>query len=217
VLALLPAFAGRMASAAIGIAPEHPLPVWVVSRGLSFAMPMIFIGWAGNSLYLSLVPAYLAAALHVSDPLVGAAAFVANQAATVLASIAFGNVAPEKSGPLATVVVVVGLVLLVFGTNAQLWVVIALATMLVGAGAGVASGAAYAIVARVGRGQRARTFSRLLVAAYLGYSIPSLVIGIIAARSTFTDGFITVIAALAIVGASIPFVRARSIAALSAG
>jgi predicted MFS family arabinose efflux permease len=216
VLVLLPAFATRTTPAGTATPREESNPAWVVSRGLSFAMPMIFIGWAGNSLYLSLVPAYLAASLHVSDPLIGAGAFVANQAATVLASIYFGNVAPEKSGPVATFVVVIGLALLVLGTNANLWSVIALATILVGAGAGVASGAAYAVTARVGRGQGARIFSRLLVAAYLGYSLPSLFTGIIAARSSFTAGFITVIVALGIIGVTIPLLRARSINALSA-
>jgi MFS family permease len=214
VLALIPSFDTRIASARTATASEERYPARVVSRGLSFAMPMIFISWAGNSLYLSLVPAYLAAALHAADPLVGAGAFLATQAATVFASIRFGNVVPEKSGPVAAFVVVIGLALLVLGTSGNLWWLIAVATMLVGAGSGVASGAAFAVTARVGRGQRARIFSQLLVAAYLGYSIPSLFTGIIAARLSFTTGFLTVIVALAIVAVAIPLLRLRSSKAL---
>jgi MFS family permease len=216
VLAVLPTFAARATSSGTATPGEQPHPTWVVARGLAFGMPMIFIGWAGTSLYLSLVPAYLAASLHASDPLIGAGAFVANQAATVLASITFGNVSPEKSGPIAPLVVVIGLALLVLGTNANLWSLIAVATILVGAGAGVASGAAYAVAARVGRGQRARVFSRLLVAAYLGYSLPSLITGIIAARSSFEAGFVTTIVTLGLIAAAIPLLRARSSIALSA-
>jgi predicted MFS family arabinose efflux permease len=214
-LALVPSFQthGNTATTA---AEEDPLPESVVWCGLRFAMPMVFVAWAGTSLYLSLVPAYLAASLHAADPLVGAGAFVATQLATVAASIRFGNVSPEHSGAFAPLVVIFGLALLIVGTNTNLWWLITFATLLVGAGGGVASGAAYAITARVGRGQRARVFARLLVAAYLGYSIPSLLTGLIAARTSFTTGFATVIAGLAILAAALPFLRARSNAAMRA-
>jgi predicted MFS family arabinose efflux permease len=214
-LVLVPSFQthGNTATTA---AEEGPLPEAVVWCGLRFAMPMVFVAWAGTSLYLSLVPAYLAASLHAADPLVGAGAFVATQLATVAASIRFGNVSPERSGPFAPLVVIFGLALLIVGTNTNLWWLIAFATLLVGAGGGVASGAAYAITARVGRGQRARVFARLLVAAYLGYSIPSLLTGLIAARTSFTTGFATVIAGLAILAAALPLLRARSNAAMRA-
>lgn len=204
--ALLPVFAGAVGSQSAASA-EDPLPSPVVWRGLRFAMVMVFVSWAGNSLYLSLVPAYLAATLHASDPLVGALAFLATQIATVCASIYFGNIAPERNGIVGPVVAICGLVLLVVGTHANLWVVIATATILVGAGSGVGSGAAYAITARVGRGQRARIFARLLVAAYLGYSVPSLVIGIVATRTSFTLGFSTAIAGLAVLAAVLPILR----------
>jgi MFS family permease len=208
-LALVPSFETHGGSGTAA-AREMPLPESVVWCGLRFAMPMVFIGWAGTSLYLSLVPAYLAASLHATDPLVGAGAFLATQLAAVAASVRFGNVAPERSGAVGPFVVVLGLALLVTGTHANLWWLIALATILVGAGGGVASGAAYALTARVGRGQRARVFARLLVAAYLGYSIPSLLTGIIAARTSFTVAFATVIAGLAILASTLPLLRARS-------
>jgi len=115
-------------------------------------MPIIFVGWAGNALYLSLVPAYLSASLHASDPLIGAGAFLATQISGILASIYFGNVQPERSGVVAPLVVVIGLVLLVTGTQQNVWTVIIIATILVGAGSGIASGAAYGITARVGQG-----------------------------------------------------------------
>lgn len=120
---------------------EETFPANVVSCGLRFAMPMVFDAWAGNSLYLSLVPAYLPAALHASDPLVGAGSFVAEQAATAAASIRFGAIAPERRGVVAPFFVVFGLAVLVTGTNANSWWLIGVATILVGAGGGVASGA----------------------------------------------------------------------------
>jgi MFS family permease len=186
---------------------EGVLPAPAVWRGLRFAMPAIFVSWAGNSLYLSLVPAYISASLHASDPLIGAAAFFATQLSAVIASIYFGNVLSERTGVIGPFAVVVGLALLVIGTQLNLWPVIAIATILVGAGSGVASGAAYATTARVGRGQRARIFARLLVAAYVGYSVPSLVIGFIATRSSFTIGFATAIVGLAVIALATAFLK----------
>jgi hypothetical protein len=207
ILGLVPFFGTRDGPVHSLQPTDEVLPAQVIRRGLRFAMPVIFVSWAGNSLYLSLVPAYISASLHASDPLIGAAAFFATQLSAVSASIYFGNVPPERTGVIGPSVVVVGLALLVIGTQINLWPVIAIATILVGAGSGVASGAAYATTARVGRGQRARIFARLLVAAYLGYSIPSLVIGFIATRSSFTTGFTTAIVALAVIAVATVFLK----------
>ena len=207
ILGLAPIFATRAARIGSTGPVEGVLPASVVWRGLSFAMPIIFVGWAGNSLYLSLVPAYLSASLHASDPLIGAGAFLATQISGVFASIYFGNVQPERNGVVGPLVVVVGLILLVTATQQNLWTVIMIGTILVGAGSGIASGAAYVITARVGQGQRARTFARLLVAAYAGYGLPSLVIGIVATHFSFAAGFAAAIVGLAAIAAMLPFLK----------
>jgi ABC-type Co2+ transport system permease subunit len=85
--------------------------------------------------------------------------------------------------------------------------------LIVGAGGGVASAAAFGIAARVGRGQRARVFARMFVAAYLGYSVPVLVIGLIAVHTSLTAGFTSVIVALALLTAVLPLLREREAAA----
>lgn len=215
ILGLAPIFATLTTRIGSTGRAEGVLPTSVVWRGLGFAMPIIFVGWAGNSLYLSLVPAYLSASLHASDPLIGAGAFLATQISSVFASIYFGNVQAERNGVLGPLVVVIGLILLVTGTQQNLWAVITIATVLVGAGSGIASGAAYVITARVGQGQRARTFARLLVAAYAGYSLPSLMIGIVATRFSFAAGFATAIAGLAAITTTLPFLKNWQSAAMS--
>ena len=108
--------------------------------------------------YISLVPAYLSATLHAPDSLVGAGAFPATQISSVFASIYFGNVHPERNGIVGPLVVVIGLVLRVTGTQQNLWTVIIIATILVGAGSGIASGAAYVITARVRQGHEHAPF-----------------------------------------------------------
>lgn len=212
---LAPIFATRTTGTGSTGRVEGMLPASTVWRGLRFAMPLIFVGWAGNSLYLSLVPAYLSASLHASNALIGAGAFLATQIASIFASIRFGNIRPERNGIAAPVAVVIGLVLLVIGTQQNLWAVIIIATILVGAGSGVASGAAYVITARVGQGQRARVFARLLVAGYAGYGVPSLVIGIVATHFSFAAGFAIAILGLGAITAMLPLLRNWQSAALS--
>jgi hypothetical protein len=208
LLALVPTFAEptRDNAAAPAIA-DAPAPADEVARGLRFALPLVFISWAGLSLYLSLVPAYLATTLHAVNPLIGAAAIVAAQLASLITTLVLGGALLARSGIVAPVVAVAGLALLIVATSLNLWPLVALATLMVGAGGGVASAAAFGIATRVGRGQRARIFARMFVGAYLGYSIPVLAIGLIAVHASLTTGFIVVVAGLAIVAASLPFLR----------
>jgi len=211
-VALLPAFAQRrVANGPSGdTSAETVLPADVVWRGLRFAMAAIFVAWAGTSLFLSLVPAYLAGALHAANPLVGSLAFLGLEIATVVAGIVLSRLSPQVGGTWGPAAIVVGLALLVAGTSANAWSLVIVATIVVGGAVGVASGAAFAVVARVGSGQRARVFSRLLVVAYAGYSLPSLMTGLVAARTSFDVGFIAVTAALALVAVATPFLRERS-------
>jgi hypothetical protein len=100
---------------------------------------------------------------------------------------------------------IVGLALLVWGTSADIWFLVAVATVLVGGGAGIASSAAFGIAARIGRGHRAKVYARMYVAAYAGYSVPALAIGLIAVHTGFAPAFILVTGALAVVTVALPF------------
>jgi MFS family permease len=209
LLALTPFLAERVpaASAALG---EEPYPDATVARGLRLALPLSFISWTGLSLFLSLVPAYLATTLHSVNPAIGAVVVVFAQVSSLIVTLRLGTVAPERSGIAGAAVAVGGLALLVVGTTANLWALLLLATVLVGAGGGVASAAGFAIAGRIGRGQRARVFARMYLAAYAGYSIPVLVIGLLAVRTSFTFAFVTVIAVLALATAALPLLRGRA-------
>jgi MFS family permease len=211
-LLMIPFVAERVAvdAAAPAAAAETPFSPAVVRGALRFALPLVFVSWASLSLYFSLVPSYLAASLHAADPLIGAFALVASQTASVLAVLRFGTTKqPERAGMINAAIMLGGLVLLVIGTATNIWAVIVLATVLVGAGSGLAAAAAFGIAGRVGRGQRARIFAHMYVLAYLGYSLPSLTVGYIAARASFDAGFITVIVALAAICAALPLLRHR--------
>ncbi|MDB5092136.1 MAG: major facilitator superfamily 1 [Candidatus Eremiobacteraeota bacterium] len=206
---LLPLLPGR--PSAHGGDAETPLPQRTVAAVLRFALPVTFVGWSGLSLFLSMVPAYLAATLHATDPIVGAGVISALQIASIGAALALRGWPPERGGIGGAVAVVVGLTALVAGTalhGAAAWSLVALATLLVGAAGGVTFAAAISVANRVARGQRARIFSRIFVASYLGFAAPSLLVGVIAARSSLAIGFAVAIAALAAVAAALPALRA---------
>jgi hypothetical protein len=189
-------------------AEEQPLPVAAVASAMRFAMPVAFVSWAGVSLFLSLVPSYLAATLHAANPAIGAGAVFASQFSSLAVTIVFRNLIPERGGIFGAIASVAGLALLVVGTSTNAWPVIVLATLLVGGGSGVASAAAFGIAGRVGRGHRTRVYSRMYVAMYSGYSIPALSLGLIEVHTSFTIAFVIVTAGLAIVTAVLPLLRA---------
>ena len=210
--AALPLLAPRVTMSASYVA-EEPLPADVVSRALAFALAVTFVSWTGVSLYLSMVPAFLAATLRAHDPLVGAVVISALQLAGIVATLSLRTIVPERDGILAPLVVVGGLIALVAGTalhGVAGWALIVLSTVLVGAGGGVAFATAIVIATRVCRGQRARIFARLYVAAYLAFSVPSLVIGTIASYLSLAAGFAVIIVLLAALVASLPALRARA-------
>ena len=195
---------------------DEPYAAPIVYNALRFAMPLVFVSWAGLSLFLSLVPSYLAATLHAENPLIGAVALVSAQVTSLIVTLRLGKIAPERGGIIAAIATVLGLALLVAGTSANAWVLIILATLLVGAGGGVASALSFGIATRAGRGQRARVFSKMYIAAYLGYSVPALALGIIAAHTSFAVGFIAIIALLAVITLALPFVSGGEKAASAA-
>ncbi|HEY5341650.1 MAG TPA: MFS transporter [Candidatus Aquilonibacter sp.] len=209
VLALTPLLAERATTPAAAAAVEDVYSADVVARALRLALPLAFVSWAALSLFLSLVPAYLAAALHALNPAIGAGAILATQIASLVATLRLGNAAPERSGILGAIVSIGGLAILIVGTSANIWLLVGLATVLVGAGGGVASAAAFGIAGRIGRGQRTRVFARMYVAAYAGYSLPTLAIGLIAVHASFAVAFIAVVAVLAVMTATLPLLRER--------
>ena len=189
---------------------DVPLAPEIVRSGLRFAIPVVFVSWAGLGLFFSLVPAYLATSLHADNPAIGALAVVAAQLSSLAAVFGFGAVAPSRSGLLAPAVMIAGLVALVAGTTLNIWPLVIAATILVGAGGGVAAAAAFAIAGRIAVGQRTRIFARMYVSAYLGYTVPTLAVGIIAVHSSLFVGFSVVTIVIGLITAALPALRERS-------
>lgn len=209
---VLPQFAPRVvASSRADI--EQPYEPPIVARALAFALPVTFVSWSGVSLYLSMVPGFLAATLHARDPLVGALVISAVQLAGIVAVVARRTIVPGRDGIIAPLVVVLGLIALIGGTSlhgAAGWVLVGVSTVCVGAAGALAFATGIVIATRVCRGQRARVFARLYVAAYLAFALPALTVGAVGARSSLLVGFGIVIVVLAALVAALPALRAHA-------
>jgi MFS family permease len=145
LFALVPFLAERPTNPLTAQPVDQPYSPAAVARALRFALPVAFVSWAGLSLFLSLVPAFLANTLHATNPAVGAGAVVAAQLASLTVAFALRNIAPERAGIAGSLVSVAGLVLLVIGTTTNSWGFVILATLLVGGGSGLASAASFGI------------------------------------------------------------------------
>ena len=206
LFALVPLIPERAMNPVTAQPADVPFAPEVVASALRFALPVAFVAWAGLSLFFSLVPAYLATTLHATNPAVGAAAVLVTQLASLVIALSV-RMTPERGGLYGAYATVLGLVLLVAGTTANVWALVILATLLVGGGSGLASGASFGIAGRVGRGHRARTFAHWYLVAYTGYSIPALVIGMLAVHTSFTFAFALVTAVLVAIAAVLPLLR----------
>jgi Na+/melibiose symporter-like transporter len=212
LFALTPFIAERPTDAA-HMPVDKPLPADVVTSALRFALPVAFVSWAGVSLFLSLVPTYLAATLHASNPAIGAGAIFAAQFSSLVVTILLRDIVPQRGGLYGTIASVAGLALLVIGTSTNNWALIVVSTLLVGGGSGVASAAAFGIAGRIGIGQRTRIFARMYLVMYSGYSLPALAIGLIEVHTSFAVAFIVVTATLALITAALPLLRDREASA----
>jgi hypothetical protein len=199
--------------AVVGTTGEVPYDQKTVVAALAFALPVTFVGWSGISLYLSMVPTYLASALGLRDPVVGAVVIAAVQLASIGGTLALRSLAVRRAGVAGPAAVVIGLALLVLGVRAggAMGAAAVLAsTALVGSGGGVAFAAGVSAATAVCRGQRARVFGFLYVAAYLGFGVPSWVVGVVAAATSFSTAFVIIIVTLAAVTAALPLLGRRA-------
>jgi hypothetical protein len=209
-VALLGLFRGKTAPSRAAHDIEVPFDTGTVIRTLAFSLPSVFVTLASSSLYIAMVPAFLENRLHARDPLIGALVISALQAASIAGTFRGRSFEPQRATIRGTAGVVAGLVLLIAGTSLQgsiAWVLVALATVVVGVSGGIAFASAFALAGGVARGQRARVFSFVFVATYLGFGLPGFAAGVIGARTSLTAGFIITVAFLAAITALLPVLR----------
>jgi MFS family permease len=175
-----------------------------IRRPFIIASVESFIGWATFAIFVALVPAFLSRALGLHSLLVGAVVVTAIQIGSVSASLAGQRLSSRTAIITAMLALGTGLWLLLIGVALHAEALIALASLIAGAGGGLSYLAGLNIIGRISPpDHRAETLSAFLVAGYLGYSIPALGVGIAATRYGLNASFIGAAIVLGVIAISV--------------
>ncbi|HXP93129.1 MAG TPA: MFS transporter [Candidatus Binatia bacterium] len=152
-----------------------------IRRPFLVASAQAFIGWSTFAIFISLVPSFLARSLDLHNLLTGALVITGIQVGSVTASLT-GHRLPNRIAIVAALLALGGgLWLLLIGIAIHAYALIAIATLVTGAGGGLSYMVGLNIIGAISPpDHRAETLSAFLVACYLGFSIPALGVGIAA-------------------------------------
>jgi MFS family permease len=178
----------------LGSTTEHtPIPRIPRAIRLPFLIASVesFIGWAVFAIFAALVPAFLSRALDLHNLLVGAGVIALIQIGSVCASLT-GAKLPNRAAIISAMLLLgAGLWLLLLGIAVHVEAVIAIASLIAGAGGGLSSLAGLNIVGSISPPEhRGQTVSAFYVAGYLGYSVPALGVGVAATHYGLNASFI---------------------------
>jgi MFS family permease len=161
-------------SAILTVAPAIRRPFFVASA-------QSFIGWSTFAIFVGLVPSFLARSLDLHNLLTGAFVVTGIQAGSVVASLTGNRLANRVAIVSGLLALGGGLWLLLIGVALHVFALIAIATLIAGAGGGLSYMAGLNIINAISPPEhRAETVSAFLVVCYLGFSIPALGVGIAA-------------------------------------
>jgi MFS family permease len=167
----------------IGV-PREMLGAFVLASAESF------LGWASFALYLSLVPSYIATLLNVHNLLVGGGVIAFLQAASIAAVLRLGRIAVAPMIVTAMSLLIAGLALVVVAVPLHATAIVALSAVCVGAGAGLSITAGLTLInAHSPADRRGEVLSAYYIWNYLGFSVPSFIVGAAATAFGFFPAF----------------------------
>jgi MFS family permease len=211
-------------SASIAMTPSyphvHPPHSSLISVPASIRIPFLlassetFIGWGTVGLFISLVPSFLDATLKVSNLMLGAAVIVLIQLAVVPASLAGSKLSNRVAIITAMLALGIGVWSLILSTSLHLLGLIALAALCVGCGYGLSYLAGLRIIENIAPPrERAEVTSAFLLSCYVGFTLPTLAIGIAADGFGFYQAIVSAAVLLGIIAIAIMiFARDRYLA-----
>jgi MFS family permease len=195
MLAYLVHFALLVAlSVSIAMTPSYPhvhpphsslirVPVAIRTPFL-IASAETFIGWGTVGLFVSLVPSFLDAMLKLSNLMLGVAVIVLIQISVVLATLAGPRLTNRTAIITAMLALGIGVWSLLLSSSLHVLALIPLAAVCVGVGYGLSYLAGLRIIENIAPPQeRANVTSAFLLSGYVGFTLPTLAVGIAA------DGF----------------------------
>jgi MFS family permease len=186
-----------------GMSPVLRIPP-AIRRPFVIASVQSFIGWATFAIFIALVPAFLSRALGLHNLLVGAFVVTAVQIGSVAASLSLQRLPSRIAIITAMLLLGSGVWLLLVAVALHSEVLVAVASLIAGAGGGVSYLAGLTIVGTIAPPEhRAETTSAYLVSCYLGFSIPALGIGVAATRFGLNAAFVGAAIVLGLIAVSV--------------
>jgi predicted MFS family arabinose efflux permease len=152
-----------------------------IRRPFFMASSQAFLGWSTFALFVSLVPSFLARALDLHNLLIGASVITCIQVGSVIGTFAGLRLPPRAAIVAAMLALGAGVWLLLIGIALHSVSIVIVATLVAGAGGGLSYMAGLNIINAIAPpDHRAETLSAFLVFCYLGFSVPSLAVGVAA-------------------------------------
>lgn len=186
-----------------GVSARLNVPA-TIRRPFLISSVQAFVGWAVFSIFIALVPAFLARALDLHNLLVGATVVTLIQVGSVTASLSARGISHRSAIICAMLAMGAGVWLLLLAISMRSELLIALATLIAGAGCGVSYLTGLGVVGTLAPAEhRAETLAAFLVACYLGASVPTLGIGIAATYYGLNSAFIGAAIALGIIAVGV--------------
>ncbi|MBB2893605.1 MFS transporter [Flexivirga oryzae] len=178
----------------IGVAPETRAMFWV-------ALPCIVACWALGGLFLSLGPSLIRQLGHSTNHLLGGATAFALCAAGALAGVLVRGWTSHRAMLTGCALLVAGLVIAVTAITTAHVVLLLVGSVVAGAGFGAAFlGAFRTLVVAADPARRGELIAALYVVAYLAFSLPAVVAGLLTTRvglRATSVGYAVVVAMLA--------------------
>lgn len=178
----------------VGVEPGARATFWVT-------LPCIVACWALGGLYLSLGPSLIAQLENTDDYLLGGATAFAFCAAGAAAGVLVRGWTPHRAMRTGCVLLVTGLAITVTAIVAGNGIALLAGSIVAGAGFGAGFlGAFRALAAATRPARRSELIAALYLAAYLAFSIPAVVAGVLTTQiglHATSIGYAVVVAALA--------------------
>jgi MFS family permease len=180
VLWYMPETAERRNGAFASLRPHVNVPPQA-RKTLVALTPVNVAAWALGGFYLSLMPSLVRVATGLVSPMVGGAVVATLMFTAGIAVIALRKIVAEKALLVGTLTFAVGVPMTLTGVHTQMVALMMCGTIIAGFGFGAAfSGTVRTLLPLAKADERAALLSAFYVESYLAFSLPAILVGLLA-------------------------------------
>ena len=212
VIAWMPETVSVRPGALASLRPHVAIPSQA-GRAFLLVSPVNVAGWALSGFYLSLMPSLFRVTTGIDSPLVGGTVVASLSFSGAAAAFGWHRQAATRILLFGAVALAAGVPVTLLGVHAQSVLLLAIGTLVAGAGFGAGFfGAGRTILPLAAPHQRAGLLSAFYVESYLAFSLPAIAVGILVpliglTASTYVFGGVVIVLATASLLATLLSVR----------